>query len=918
MKAVPAQANLWARVAVRLQEWSSLNGLLLYGQQHSVKWIAERIQEHGIIIADEVGLGKTRLALLAMLATLEEGGSVVAVVPPGLIFQWEQEAESVSAALERQGVKLSQEWRPVAVRTYANLFSELSEREKYPLASPEQGRWMLLSQTFDMYRVRENAQAWRFELPTLIRARSAIQKGERQNNRFIQYWLKRGFDTRSYQDHPWLFNENKAAEYLSGVRPLPDDIKALFDDEHLRPNRGNQLAADGDCTNFFQDEKRGRRLLRYLIGQLIGPIDLLVVDEAHKSREEGEDPRTRLGRLLKQTLQFSTQSRRICMTATPIELRPEQWAALLERAGLSAEHVDSLRVKIGGFASALSRAQTYSDQQEALDQLAAASQAFSKALRPFVTRRRRLSQAEMRKLVPAALAGAHPHRALSTCAIEVEGLDEGWRRMVLALEGQGLAAKGLDGVENRQRQADIRYSSGLSCEFTLPAPAEEQQRSRKERRMHAWAATQRRISSQMAASAGNAESWLWRHPRIVRAADRIEELCAFDGLNPREKVLVFGRFSEPMRALRDTLNARHILRILDQGELGFLPNLKDHEEPHLLHVYAELHRAGRLTGRLSGPRLEPQQLRELRQAAHERYESTRDRLLDLLHIDREGWMTQLPRHEYLLRMKQSRYDDCARLIAVIRSDVFDVLMQKRASTDRLSLDEILPTVKQVWKEHVACILNRDDDGLDESETTEQAGSGRGRGRKTEDDPEQDSLPDALSQYLEHEPRSGFCRLLNGEVKQETRRAIQAGFNRRATGPHVLIAQSQVGREGLNLHKACRRVFLFHPEWNPGVLEQQIGRVDRIESLWTQMAKEWMAQHGASAASHDSFPRIEVESLVFRGTYDQHQANVLHRRRSTLNAQLFGALLDEEALAKVPPEFLDRLAQAAPSWEPAVQ
>lgn len=278
-------------------------------------------------------------------------------------------------------------------------------------------------------------------------------------------------------------------------------------------------------------------------------------------------------------------------------------------------------------------------------------------------------------------------------------------------------------------------------------------------------------------------------------------------------------------------------------------------------------------------------------------------------------MTQLPRHEYLLRMKQSHYDDCARLLAVIRSDVFDVLMQKRAGMDRLSLDEILPIVKQVWRDHVACILNRDDDGLDESETTEQAGSGRGRGRKTDDDQEPDSLPDALSQYLEHEPRSGFCRLLNGEVKQETRRAIQAGFNRRATGPHVLIAQSQVGREGLNLHKACRRVFLFHPEWNPGVLEQQIGRVDRIESLWTQMAREWMTQYGSSAGSHDSFPRIEVESLVFRGTYDQHQANVLHRRRSTLNAQLFGALLDEEALARVPPEYLERLEQAAPSWEP---
>lgn len=434
--------------------------------------------------------------------------------------------------------------------------------------------------------------------------------------------------------------------------------------------------------------------------------------------------------------------------------------------------------------------------------------------------------------------------------------------------------------------------------------------------MHAWAATQRRLSSQMASN-GAASSWLWNHPRVIRAADRIEELCEFRGLNPREKVLVFGRFSEPMRALRDTLNARHILRILDLGEIGFLPKLKEEEEPHLLHVYSELYQASRFKDRLRSSRLGSKQLSELRTAAHERYESVRDRLLHLLNIDREDWMVQLPRHEYLLCLKHSRRTDCARLLEVIRSDVFDMLLQRGVGMDRLPLEALLPVVKRVWSDHIACMLNREDDGQDVSEVTEQDRTSRGRGLRAVDELEPESLPAALTQYLEHEPRSGFCRLLNGEVKPETRRAIQSSFNRRETGPYVLIAQSQVGREGLNLHKACRRVFLFHPEWNPGVLEQQIGRVDRIESLWTQMAKEWMAQCGSMAEAQDSFPRIEVESLVFRGTYDQHQADVLHRRQSALNAQLFGSLLDEESLARIPPEYLERLAQAAPSWEPAL-
>jgi hypothetical protein len=128
---------------------------------------------------------------------------------------------------------------------------------------------------------------------------------------------------------------------------------------------------------------------------------------------------------------------------------------------------------------------------------------------------------------------------------------------------------------------------------------------------------------------------------------------------------------------------------------------------------------------------------------------------------------------------------------------------------------------------------------------------------------------------------------------------------------VLIAQSTVGREGLNLHKACRRVFLFHPEWNPGVMEQQIGRVDRIESLWNHLAEDWKKKRNPE----NLYPKIEIESLVFSGTYDEYQANILRSRRASLDAQLFGALLDEETMEKVPEAYRKRLAEAAPNWEP---
>lgn len=144
----------------------------------------------------------------------------------------------------------------------------------------------------------------------------------------------------------------------------------------------------------------------------------------------------------------------------------------------------------------------------------------------------------------------------------------------------------------------------------------------------------------------------------------------------------------------------------------------------------------------------------------------------------------------------------------------------------------------------------------------------------------------------------------------TRRIVQERFNRQAAFPTVLVAQSLVGREGLNLHRSCRRVVLFHPEWNPAVVEQEIGRVDRIHSLWNEKAKEWHQRQDES-----EFPRIHVDFVVFRGTYDEYQFQVLEGRRRSLEAQLFGALLDEAALIRVPPDYRRILAAAAPDFEP---
>src|SRR5207247_623389 len=56
--------------------------------------------------------------------------------------------------------------------------------------------------------------------------------------------------------------------------------------------------------------------------------------------------------------------------------------------------------------------------------------------------------------------------------------------------------------------------------------------------------------------------------------------------------------------------------------------------------------------------------------------------------------------------------------------------------------------------------------------------------------------------------------------------IEVAQFRLPAGPGLLIA-TECGGEGRNF-QFCRRLVLFDLPWNPGVLEQRIGRLDRID------------------------------------------------------------------------------------------
>jgi len=69
------------------------------------------------------------------------------------------------------------------------------------------------------------------------------------------------------------------------------------------------------------------------------------------------------------------------------------------------------------------------------------------------------------------------------------------------------------------------------------------------------------------------------------------------------------------------------------------------------------------------------------------------------------------------------------------------------------------------------------------------------------------------------------KLVNGQVKNETRRKLLLTFNT-PFYPEIMIASS-VMAEGVDLQLNCRYIIHHDLSWNPSTLEQRTGRIDRI-------------------------------------------------------------------------------------------
>lgn len=892
--------NHVAKLAVGIIE----NGRPDPGQRDSLAWIVERLRKcNGVVLADEVGTGKTRIACAVIQAVIAAGGRVATVVPKGLLHQWVAESRTLDSTLETK-----------SFTTLPELFRNANHIGWKKLApNPGTPEWCALSHNFQAPQL--HSQVWRAALPALVEL-ELTSKQDRGDGRTREGRLAEWLDGKDENTvKRWAYwrgmrriaedvaqRVKKLASLRSAIRSLPD-IRISYGDPTL--NIGDYRTRDGEG------------ITEQLLGIWLGEFDLVVVDEAHKSRgeieEESAKSRTErakvLVRLLGNILVQPPESRRLCVTATPMELDVSQWEDLLRRAHVDIGDTGTQVIK--GFKRAAEEAALAPDEIARLDALRKASTAFTKTLRPYVTRRRR-SEDRLLQLIKATGAGGkgpHPHRDIEP--LRVSWTDpavraSAWVDVLFAAECMSHAARGLsaDDIGNAAKTAYTKLCSGHVSDFDLDGDDDDDTAARlqapdnadlhtrgKIARVNYWREQLLQARNRVSAGATASDDLIdSEHPRITLAVREIEawtEGTAPNSLKNGEKVLVFGVYVRPLTMLRDVLNIRYALRAADAGRPIAHAFDKDWTEVAVRQL-DRMRDEGTVHGRLAHAdvRLLLKALRD----AHEEYERLQARLRRSVGQITERWFAAGDRlggitDKHLAESVRSHA--MAFVLDHFLSDASAALADRVNERDRVEL-----LAEDYYIDHIAEEI--EDTAVDV---------------ESDDDAREIALRTLFGQDAVALQRR-YAVLLDGNTHSATRRYIQAAFNRRTSSPRVLIAQSQVGREGLNLHEACRVVLQFHAEWNPAILEQQIGRVDRKNSLWEELANAWLLSDRSMP-----LPRIKVRQLVFEGTYDAFQWERVGRRQHLFNASLFGALLAEKTLERVPSEKVEELAAVAPDFRP---
>ncbi len=877
----------WNNVSARLNKLSAgkplgggpenSNGLQINtGQRASLCGIGERLPRNGVIIADEVGMGKTRIAVGLARSVIDCGGRVAIVIPPGLGYQWQDEL--------REAMITS----PPILRSLWQYFAAWE-----PETPAEQRPWdreqvVLISHAFTNWRLGTTSQAWRWALLPEVYCRWRRSRDGR---------YPRAYHNNHALSDPWV---NRAAQNIINVAEQGSTgsaarLQRLLD----RLKDETPWPGSLDAAEYSANESL-RPKLEQVVGLGLGFFDLIIVDEAHKSRHYD----SALSRLLESVVQKTPSARRVAMTATPVELNAGQWKNTLGRIGIDGKEIGMV---IDHFAKCVDRVRKTPSDEEARRRYYESARSFEDTLTPYLLRRDKRQDPGVVAFTNYTGESAHSYRQEQMVEVDPRDLSLAWKQTVCAAEALSVVTRGLNDHSSKRLRLTLGNGHGVAAlidqlnrddrhdhdpdsdgEIDSVSDAspdnDDETETKRTARAHWW----KRVITETLGKTGQP---LLDHPAILSAVVAIE-----DADRKSEKVLVFGRFIRPLQDLVRLLNARALFRCLDEGRLWPQSKIIDDEWPAIQAAHLQLDRPGQLD-RAS---LDGQLARQYR-TLEQRREILRRHLMEDIgqglqaHPDDSRVVRFFEAFKVSVETHHRPAEDQSHTLAIMARAIQELLPLSDANRDReqtaLAFVELL-------------------DALSERDEGDADGDG------VLDEQEAAKLWPVLEQRLIEEynrPQGGFARLMYGGTKPETRRLLQLAFNRSHSWPRVLVSQSQVGREGLNLHTACRTVFLLHPEWNPGVVEQQIGRVDRVNSHW-----ETSCRHAIDkGCPPEELPRIMVQPVVFRGTYDEWNWQVLRKRWDDLRSQLHGVILPphEAEAYRGMEDTVREINQAAPNFNP---
>ena len=861
----------WSHVAeildVRAAENDSLNdgdALLDEGQRASIRVIAERLRDgrRALLVADEVGMGKTRIAAALIDAVRQCGGRAAVVMPAGLGSQWQAEFRLFDP----------NDRTLLPLRSYESFIRGFGSEGDDDLTAGWQERRD--ARLRDRRQQRELPHgAWRDEQILMI----------------SHAFARMAFPLLVNGDLPWrrelmpafeaLCNERRRNMRNGGRGERRATHRAAVAAVETLAFQSLEMEWGVDWRRVSSDDYR--RAVLPVIGRALGRFDIVVIDEAHKAR--GED--SSLSRILGPLIWESEDPFRLGMTATPVELDADQWRNTLKRLvdaqdTATDNGVDGMLMRLGkpisDYALTAKRLRTEPLGEALVAEFESVAMQFSLALGPYVIRRDKRSDKELK-----AFQEGHgvDYRDIRTVSVAPAKMGRDWLRVFCAAEALSLLPE-TDRTMKRHRLM-LEKAHGLDkliLQDGVEAPD-----------------VQRDFWSRNAMLPAGTS--IFEHPAILAAVKTIEAATA-----ESRKVLVFGTLIRPLQALTQLLDARAMLRHLAEGR---------HWPMSRVYAGAEgaVHAALRAPDR---PLRAPDSVDGVNLLLKDRYHAA--------HRKRDASLRPVHR-EIIVRAREG--EQTAALIAQIwpAGESGEFVGESRIA---LLLEALEGSLARRHKNQGAGEpINWTADSLLEearvliSELSEGAGDSFAEEAPDSSAAGNESRLQLLSNHLaNYSGREGsFARLLYGQTPPQTRRLLQAAFNREGAWPMVLVAQSTVGREGLNLHEECRTVVLLHAEWNPAVIEQQIGRVDRKNSRFLKDYRAGVWRNNGAAP-----PRIEIHCIQMDGGYDSLHWTVLRERWASLRAQLHGdvvAVQDREH-ARTNHEFaclIKRLDLAAPDFHP---